>query len=161
MTPYAGATSGMRAREEVKKILTHFGCGSVGFIDDNVTHQVLLRFTHRGRQVQMGASAKGWAAAFLKEKPWTYSRRSTREEYEQAALRQGHVAVNSVLRDWIKVQVTAIATGVLSFEDVFMPYMLTSDGRTVRERIIAETNLLLPPEQTKVVSLGNKQTKSC
>jgi hypothetical protein len=37
---------------------------------------------------------------------------------------------------------------------------LTSDGRTVRERIIAETNLLLPPEQTKVVSLGNKQTKS-
>lgn len=32
---------------------------------------------------------------FLKEQPWSYSRRSTKHDYEQAALRQGHVAVNS------------------------------------------------------------------
>jgi hypothetical protein len=62
--------------------------------------------THRGRQVQLRASAKGWAQMYLKENPWTYNRRSTRTEYEQAALQQGHIAINSVLRDWIKGQVT-------------------------------------------------------
>ena len=37
---------------------------------------------------------------------------------------QGHIAVNSILRDWIKGQVTAIECGILSFEAVFMPFML-------------------------------------
>jgi hypothetical protein len=31
-------------------------------------------------------------------------------------LRQGQVAVNSILRDWIKGQVTAVECGILSFE---------------------------------------------
>ena len=51
---------------------------------------------------------------FLKENPWTYDRRSTKQEWEQAALRQGHVAVNSILRDWIKGQVTAVECGILT-----------------------------------------------
>jgi hypothetical protein len=43
-------------------------------------------------------SAKGWAQLFLKEQPWSYSRRSTKHDYEQAALRQGQVAVSTALR---------------------------------------------------------------
>jgi hypothetical protein len=121
--------NGTKAREEVTKVLRRFGCESIGFMDDFEKHEVLLAFTHRGRQVQLHASAKGWAQMYLKENPWTYSRRSQRVEYEQAALRQGHIAVNSVLRDWIKGQITAIECGILSFEAVFTPYMLTSDGR--------------------------------
>jgi hypothetical protein len=93
-TPYAEATSDMRAREEIKKILTRFGCESIGFMDDNVKHEVLLAFTHRGRQVQLTPSAKGWAALWLKESPWTSYHRRSRQEYEQDALKQGHVAVN-------------------------------------------------------------------
>jgi hypothetical protein len=153
MVPYASASSGMRAREEIKKILTRFGCESVGFMDDNVKHEVLLAFTHRGRQVQMRVSAKGWAAMYLKEKPWTYNRRTTRHDWEQAALRQGHVAVNSILRDWVKSQVTAVETGIMTFEAVFMPHMLTNDGRTVLERI-KDTHLLPAPEAPKVVSIA-------
>ena len=88
----------------------------------------------------------------LKEDPWSSRRRATRIEHEQAALKQGHVAVNSILRDWIKGQITAIETGILSFEAVFMPYMLTADGRPVVERL-AEMNLLPSPESAKVVPL--------
>ena len=66
-------------------------------------------------------------------------------------LKQGHVAVNSILRDWIKV--TAIETGILSFEAVFMPYMLTADGRPVIERLKDE-NLLPSPQEPKVVSIA-------
>ena len=83
MVPYASASSGMRAREEIKKILTRFGCESVGFMDDNVKHEVLLAFTHRGRQVQLTASAKGWAAMYLKENPWTYNRRAKRHDFDR------------------------------------------------------------------------------
>ena len=62
--PYAAASSDMRAREEIKKILTRFGCESIGFMDDMKEHKVLLAFTHRGRQVQLRASAKGWAQIY-------------------------------------------------------------------------------------------------
>ena len=69
--PYENATSGTAARTEVIKILRRFGCEEVGFMDDFEKHEVLLAFTHRGRQVQLRASAKGWAQMFLKQNPWT------------------------------------------------------------------------------------------
>jgi hypothetical protein len=49
-------------------------------------------------------------------------------------------------------QVTAIECGILSFEAVFMPFMLTSDGRTLAERM-GQTGLLPAAESAKVVSL--------
>jgi hypothetical protein len=49
-------------------------------------------------------------------------------------------------------QITAVECGIVSFEAVFMPYMLTADGRLVIERL-AEMNLLPSPETAKVVPL--------
>jgi hypothetical protein len=66
-TPCAGATSDMRAREEIKKVLCHFGCEEIGLSDNYEQHEVLLYFRHRGRQVQLRASAKGWTQAWPKE----------------------------------------------------------------------------------------------
>lgn len=107
--PYASATSGAKARDEITKLLQRFGCESVGFMDDFASHSVLLAFRHRGRDIQLRASAKGWAQMYLKENPWNSRRRET------------------------------------CFEAVFVPHMLTHDGKTVIERI-AESNLLPPPE---------------
>jgi hypothetical protein len=45
-----------------------------------------------------------------------------------------------------------IETGILSFEAVFMPYMLTADGRPLHERI-AETGLLPSASPSTVVQL--------
>jgi hypothetical protein len=144
-TPYAGATGG-NAREETIKILRRLGCESIGFMDDFASHEVLLAFTHRGRPLQLRASAKGWAAMYVKENPWNARRRTTRADHERAALVQGHKAVNSILRDWIKGQVTAIECGILSFDAVFMPYMITADGRPLIERL-REQNLLPQPSE--------------
>ena len=144
--PYASASAGVRARDEITKILRRLGCESIGWMDDFEKHEALLAFKHRDQNVQLRASAKGWAQAWLKENPWNYNRRSTRQEYEQAALKQGHIAVNSVLRDWMKGQITAIECGILSFEAVFLSYMLTHDGRTVIERV-GELTDLLPQQQ--------------
>jgi hypothetical protein len=60
--------------------------------------------------------------------------------------------VSSILRDWIKGQVTAVECGILSFEAVFLPHMLTSDGRPLIERV-PETKLLPEAMPPKVVSI--------
>lgn len=144
--PYEGATSGGNARDEVVKLLRRFGCESVGFMDDFEEHSVLLAFRHRGRPIQLRASARGWAAMYLNEHPYSYSRsRKTKIEHEQGALKQGSIAINSILRDWVKGQITAVECGMLSFEAVFMPYMLTADGTPLIEKLQSRPDLLPPP----------------
>jgi hypothetical protein len=142
--PYAGATSGAAARAEATKLLRQMGCESVGFMDDFAKHEVIVAFTHRGRPVQLRASAKGWAAMCLKAEPWTPRRRDSRSDYERKALDQGLIAINSIIRDWVKGQVTAVECGVMSFEAVFLPYMVADDGRTLLEHV-TQRNLLPPP----------------
>lgn len=144
--PYENATSGASAREEITRLLRRMGCEKIGFMDEFDRAEVLLAFQHRGRNVELRASAKGWAAMFLNARPFSSRMRGNRHDYEQRALRQGFVAVNSILRDWVKGQVVAVECGVMSFEAVFMPYMLTSDGRSVLERM-QEAKMLPPPRE--------------
>lgn len=143
--PYEHATTG-KARNETIKLLQLFGCESVGFVDDFDHHMVVLAFRHRGRAVRLEASAKGWAELWLKRHP--YNRRSpgAKSDHEKRALSKGLVAVNCMLRDWVKGQVTAVECGMLSFEAVFLPYMLTSDGRRIVDTI-DEVKLLPPPRE--------------
>ena len=61
-----------------------------------------VQFEYRGRMVPVSASAKGYAAALLREKPYNNRMRQTKTEYEAKALKQGRIAVWSILRDWIK-----------------------------------------------------------
>lgn len=145
--PYENASSGKRARDEITALLRKFGCESVGFMDDFSDQSVLLAFTHRGRKVQLRASAKGWAQMYLTARPHSNRMRVDRHQYEQRAIRQGLIAVNSILRDWVKGQVTAVECGILSFEAVFMPYILTSDGRPLIERV-QEAKLLPAPSDS-------------
>jgi len=143
--PYASATSGNKARTEILKILQEFDCESVGFMDEFHTHTLILAFCWQGRQIQLRASAQGWANAWLKQNPWTYRRKCAKAEWEKKALKQGMIATNSILRDWVKGQVTAVETGILTFEAVFMPYTLLPSGKSLLEHIQTETNLLPSP----------------
>jgi hypothetical protein len=146
--PYQDATGDpTRARGEIIKVLQRFGAESVGFMDEFNTRTLILQFTWRGRQIQLRASAQGWANAYLKENPWNYRRAGTRTAYEMKAVEQGTRAINSILRDWVKGQMTAIETGILSFEQVFFPFMLAHDGRSVLDHI-NELKLLPAPEKT-------------
>lgn len=142
--PYEGANA-EQARAEIIKTLRRFGCESVGFMDDYEKNSVILAFKHRGRSVQLTASAQGWANLWLEENPWSTRRRYSEHEWRQRALQQGQRAVNSILRDWIKGQVTAVECGILSFEGVFLPYMLTHSGETVIEKLMIK-DMLPPPD---------------
>jgi len=140
--PYESATSGERALGEIQKLLRAFGCSKFGSMIDDADGTVLVQFEYRGRPVSVKASTKGYAAAWLREHPWSTSRsRSTQAQHQRKALDVASIAVYSILRDWIKGQVTAIETGVLSFEGAFLGQILLPNGRTVLEHA-SEAQLL-------------------
>ncbi len=131
--PYENARSGASALSDIQTVLRRFGCSKFGHWEDYDGGTMTVQFEWSGKTIQLTASAKGYAAAWLKQNPWSSRRRSTREMWEQRALQKGQVAVYSILRDWVKAQVTAVETGLLSFEGVFLPHMLLTDGKTVLE----------------------------
>jgi hypothetical protein len=141
--PYENATSGTKAFDDVQKILTRFGCSRFGTMTDNEAGEIMVQFSYRGRDVSVRASVRGYAAAWMKEHPYNPSRsRKTKVQHEREALEQAQISVCSILRDWIKGQVTAIECGILTFEGAFLGQILLPTGRTVLEE--ATTQKLLP-----------------
>lgn len=139
--PYSNATSGQRAIDDIRKVVQAFGCNKFAPMEDFAEGSVTVQFEYRGRMVQVTASAKGYAAALMREKPYTSRMKKTKAQYERACLDQGHVAVWSILRDWIKGQITAVEIGVLSFDAAFLGQILLPDGRTIHDRV-AESEML-------------------
>lgn len=133
--PYENATSGAAALDEIGKILTRFGCARFGTMTDNDAGELLVQFSHRGKDVSVKASYRGYAAAWLKEHPYSNRTRTTKHAHEKKALDQAKISVCSILRDWIKGQVTAIEVGILSFEGAFLGQILLEDGKTVLDRV--------------------------
>ena len=152
--PYETATSGERAINDMQKILRGFGCGKFGHMMDFDKGELLVQFEHRGHQVSVKASVAGYAAAWLKAHPFTSWTRSNRIAYERKAKEIGAKAVYSILRDWIKGQITAIETGVLSFEGAFLGQILLPSGMTILEHVEAQ-KMLPAPTNEKIVALGN------
>jgi len=152
--PYETATSGEKALSDLQRALAKFGCQSFGTMTDAEAGKTIVQFKWRNRTVSLEASWKGYAAAYLKAHPWSYSRRGTKTDHEAKALAQARTSVCSVLRDWVKGQITAVECGVMSFEAAFMPHMLLPSGERVIDRVQADK--LLPAPEEKIVSIGSK-----
>lgn len=151
--PYENSTSGQNAINDMQKVLQRFGCSSFGHMMDYEHGELLVQFKYRDRAVSVKASIQGYAAAWLKEHPYTYRTRVSKVEHERKAKEVGSVAVYSILRDWIKGQITAVETGILSFEGAFLGQILLPSGQTVLEAA-QTTNLLPAPADEKVVPLN-------
>lgn len=133
--PYERATTGRDATDQIRRILQDFGCTKYAPMEDFAAGEVTIQFEYRGRMVQVNASARGWARMWLRENPHNFRHKSTVQEYEAKALQQGTVAVWSMLRDWIKGQITAVECGVLKFDAAFLGQILLADGRTVHQHV--------------------------
>lgn len=147
--PYASATTSKNAMDEIRRIVQAFGATKFAPMEDFATGEVTVQFEYRGRMIQVTASAKGYAAALLREKPYSQRMKRTKAQYESAALEQGQIAVWSMLRDWIKGQLMAVETGILSFDAAFLGQILFPDGRTIHDRVVQSEMLpaLEPPQQ--------------
>lgn len=142
--PYENTTSGEKAVADMQKILQKFGCESFGQMMNWGTGELLIQFEYHGRPVSMKASVNGYAQAWLKEHPYTSRTRGTKVEYEKKAKQIASIAVYSILRDWIKGQVMAIETGVLSFDSAFLGQIMLPSGKTVMEQITSQKLLPAP-----------------
>ena len=142
--PYSSATSGKTAMNEVQKILQGFGASSFGFMEDFSDGTLTVQFEWKERRVTIKANAKGYAAALLREKPFSTRMRGTKAQYQDKCLKQGQIAVYSILRDWIKGQVTAVEVGMLSFEGAFLGQILLPNGGTILEMVERDNLLALP-----------------
>lgn len=140
--PYSSASSGQKALADIQKMLRQFGCSKFASGEDFETSELFIQFEHRGRMVNMKASSRGYAKAWLKENPWTPRRKGTKAQHEAKALKIGSTAVCSILRDWVKGQVTAIEIGMLTFEGAFLSHMMLPSGITVIEHV--QKQKLLP-----------------
>ena len=86
------------------------------------------------------------SAAYLRAHPYNSSRhRLSLVAYQRKALDIASIAVYSILRDWIKGQVTAIETGILSFEGAFLGQLMLPTGRTVLEEYASQHTLIEGP----------------
>jgi len=142
--PYENATSGNNAIQEIQKMLRSFGCTKFATGEDFDTGELFIQFEQRGRMVNLRANAKGYAAAWLREHPYGPRIRRSKEEHDAKALQVGGVAVYSILRDWVKGQVTAIEIGMLTFEAAFLSHILLPSGITVIEHVEQQKLLAAP-----------------
>lgn len=144
--PYSTATSGQNAINEIQRILKSFGCSKFGTGNDWEKGSLFIQFEHQGRMIQLEASARGYAAAWLKENPYNTRRKGSFADHQAKALEIGNVAVYSILRDWVKGQITAIEIGIMTFEAAFLSHIMLPSGRRVIEEVQAR-GLLPAPEE--------------
>lgn len=133
--PYQHATTGQKAIRDIQKMLRAFGCTKFATGEDFSTGELFIQFEHRNRMVNLKASSAGYAAAWLKENPYTTRKHCTRTEHETKAKEIGEVAVYSILRDWVKGQVTAIEIGMLTFDAAFLSHLVMPNGKRLIEHV--------------------------
>lgn len=148
--PYENSTSGEKALGEIQKVLRSFGCGKFGSFVDDDDQIIMVQFERHGVRAEVRASIRGYASAWLKAHPYSTRQRISRVEYERKALNIASVAVYSILRDWIKGQVTAIETGILSFEGAFLGQILLPTGKTILQHAQDQKLLTAPSTAGKL-----------
>lgn len=146
--PYQNASSGKNALEEIQKILRQYGCNKFATGEDFENGTLFIQFEHRGRMIAIDASARGYAAAWLKENPYNTRRKGSKAQHESKALEIGSVAVYSILRDWVKAQVTLIECGILSFDAAFLSHMMLPNGRKLHQEVVEKGLLPKPEDET-------------
>jgi hypothetical protein len=73
--------------------------------ENSTSGELMVQFEYRGQMVSVKASFNGYAAAWLKEHPYSSRMRCTKTEHERKAKDIAGIAVYSILRDWIKGQI--------------------------------------------------------
>jgi hypothetical protein len=53
-----------------------------------------------------------------------------------------------IVKDWVEAQIAIVETNMVQLEQVFLPYVITPDGRTLYERV-RESQFVLPPADIK------------
>ena len=61
---------------------------------------------------------------------------------ERLILTQAERVAWRILKDWVEAQMALLDIGMVRFEEIFLPYIETKNGRTVYERLEEKQFLL-------------------
>ena len=139
--PYESAKGGNAAFGEIQRLLDKFGADNFGVQQRNTDGVTLIAFEYRGVPVQIEVSWRDYADRYLEKNPYHNRRQSTSAEWTERALDHAKRVAPSILRDYVKAQLTLVECGSLSFEEVFFAQLVAPDGRRVID--LARNNLKL------------------
>ena len=130
MALYAANTSVSpeRSRAEIEASLARYGADSFGYFTDHGKAVVMFKANKRAIRIVI-EHADG---SKLKRKPGKWQREITdtqRAKYESDESRRRWRALLLV----IKAKLEAVASGIATFEDEFLPYTVMPSGQTVGE----------------------------
>lgn len=139
---------------EISKLLRKSGATAILQEYDRETGnptsvQFKMRIGDRELPFALPARSEAIFNYFQKRRPY-YNRESNLERDRDQSER---VAWRQILR-WIEAQLALMETGMVKFEEIFMPYMQVGPNETLYQRIASQGfQLALPPPDEKVQTL--------
>lgn len=145
MGKYASKTnvSAVRSRDEIERILSRYGAS--GFMYGWQDKRAVLAFSFRGKQIKFMLELPD------KEKFKLTPKGRTRRN-EEAIIREWEQATRQKWRALaliIKAKLEGIESGISTFEDEFMAWIVTADGKQVRDYVL--------PKLEEMVKTGKMQ----
>lgn len=128
--------------EEIRKILVSYGARSILIDYDERGNPIALAFrvvtAHGEEGYRLPANIDGVLRTLTRqhERGMVQPRFVTRVQAARVGWR--------IIKDWTEAQVAIIASGMVSFDEVMLPWMIAPSGQTVHE-VYAARRLGLPP----------------
>jgi hypothetical protein len=130
---------------EITSMLVRKGARSISnhYRDDGGIDAVVFVMHVAGVPVrfQLPSNVEGVLAVMLKQKPYNPSHHGwgKQDEYLAKWRKQAERTSWRILKDWVEAQLALIESGQAETAQVFMPYALHQDGRTMYE-LFVESN---------------------
>lgn len=132
--PYSNSKANpIQAQARIRQMLLKFGVDRLRFDEDMLKHEIKVEFIYKGLPVSMPINTDKLAAVYLKDDPWTWNKRSTKQEWETEKKRIAQNAAFSILEDFLKGHIMVVEMGVFSFEEIFLSYFRDNQGRRLGE----------------------------
>lgn len=119
-----GEIQAMLVKHGAKKVLQEFDD------DGNVTSVSFMINTPMGMQaIKLPANVQAVQTVLLKQKV-----KADKEQAERVAWR--------IVKDWVAAQMAILESQMVTMDEIFLPYMLNTDGQTVHQLFINKQLLL-------------------
>ena len=127
---------------EIQELLRRGGPRAVAleYNDEGVLEDIFFKVAVKGRELAFRLPAK---AASVYQAMWGSRQRWESERYGGGWKRQAERIAWRICKSWLEAQLTLVALEQARVEEVFLPYLIMPNNKTLFETM-EERNLLLP-----------------
>ena len=134
---YTTTVDALKTISEIEIILIKHGASSIMKNCENMSVTGLSFFINTGYAtipVKLPVKIDECLEVLKREKLHNKNIKATREQAERVAWR--------ILKDWIEAQMALLDIQMVSFQEIFLPYIQTKTGETIYEQLEARQFLL-------------------